>query len=390
MSRPGSRSVVVVAGAALGAAACQPTTPASLGACAQLDAIAAVSDYMSSQVGGIDADGGTSFPPRGTIDLGADPALSFSRGRAFFVARDLGLIYEVDPRCGRPNPTAFNANVLTPAGSGSSNPQDVAVAPDGSLWIPLYDIPQLLILPPSGPARSIDLSSYDTDGNPQAAAILIVDGLGSPPASKAFVTLELLNDDDMLLPYPDRHGALLRIDVATSKVEAEIELAGQNPLGLMNEVNGLVYLAEAGNTMESSVPLAGIESFDEATSTSRLLVTAERLGGWPSEVAVTAGCGAAIVAQPGLPNATSLVTFDPATGAVLTSASTSVLRTTGFFLQGLDWVGDTLLVGEGDPTQPEAAFVHELTRGDAGACDLVELPTRVHVPLKPIALRTAP
>jgi hypothetical protein len=53
-------------------------------------------------------------------------------------------------------------------------------------------------------------------------------------------------------------------------------------------------------------------------------------------------------------------------------------------------VGDTLLVGEGDPTQPEAAFVHELTRGDAGACDLVELPTRVHVPLKPIALRTAP
>jgi hypothetical protein len=82
LSGPGSRSVVVVAGAALGAAACQPTTPASLGACGVLDAVAAVSDYMSSQVGGIDADGGTSFPARGTIDLGADPALSLSSSPA--------------------------------------------------------------------------------------------------------------------------------------------------------------------------------------------------------------------------------------------------------------------------------------------------------------------
>ena len=105
---------------------------------------------------------------------------------------------------------------------------------------------------------------------------------------------------------------MLRIDVATRKVEATIELAGRNPFNPMAEHDGALFLAEPGNFDAGDEPLAGIERFDTATSTTRLLVTEQDLGGSVAEVAVTDGCGVAIVAGPQQDvNPTSLVTFDP-------------------------------------------------------------------------------
>src|SRR5438105_15821488 len=74
-----------------------PPLPAP--ACGTSDALIAVSDYSSSGVGFIDVDGG------GLLhfgqDLGKDPALAISRGRAFYVARsDSSTIFELDPSCG--------------------------------------------------------------------------------------------------------------------------------------------------------------------------------------------------------------------------------------------------------------------------------------------------
>src|SRR5581483_6113825 len=100
----------------------------------------------------------------------------------------------------------------------TADPVDVAVARDGSLWVPLYRAAAVAIVGPGGTVTStVDLSSYDADGNPDPSAIAIVD---TPAGEKAFVALQRLN------PYPTsaQPSWMLRIDVATATVEAQVEL----------------------------------------------------------------------------------------------------------------------------------------------------------------------
>ena len=351
------------------------------GCAGPFDALVVVSDYMSSEVGAIALDGGTAFWT--SVDLGADPALSVSRGCAFLLARDIGTFFDLDPRTGTPLPGGkYNAN--DPDQPGTSDPYDVAVAPDGSLWIVRYDTPTLLILAADGSRKAtIDLSSYGSDGNPQASAIRIVDGIGDPPASKAFVALQRL--DPML--EPDEASMMLRIDVATETVEAQIPLAGWNAFTVSeyDESAGALYIAESGSFQVAGQPNAGIERFDVASSTSTMLIAKDVLGDTPVEVAVTSGCGVVIVADASPANLTSLLSFDPASGTVLRTKAAPILATPGYFLQGLAWIGDSeLLVGEGDPTMPLAAKIHVFDR--TGACTLTERATTLPVPLKAIAI----
>lgn len=370
-------------GLLLAATACGSSEPTPPGPCGSLDALAALSDYASSKVGGFGLDGGTSFAAG--VDLGSDPALSFSRGRAFYLARDLGRIFELDTRCGRPF-AEWSANDAN--GLGSADPQDVAVAPDGALWVARYNVPSLLILAPgdAGPPRTVDLSGYDTDGNPQASAIRIVDDVGTPPAPKAFVALQRLDDRNMLIA--DKSSTMLRIDVATARVEAALTLAGRNPFGTTDVIGGATFLAEPGNFSVADEPFAGIERFDFASSTSKLLITKHDLGGSPAEVAVTAGCGVAVLAGASSVNATSLVSFDPDTGEIFAGLGQPILSTPGFFLQGLAWLGATVLVvGEGDLKAVKASVFHVFDR--TAGCNLKERPLPLHLPLKPIAVRAA-
>jgi hypothetical protein len=133
--------------------------------------------------------GGQVWATTGRVNLGADPALAVSAGRAFYVARDEDAIFELDSQCGTPTQ---QWNVHQAYHPGTSNPQDVGVARDGSLWIPLYNVPTLLVISSSGAVlHTIDLSSYDADGNPQAMGIAIV---MTPAGEKAFVPLQRLND----------------------------------------------------------------------------------------------------------------------------------------------------------------------------------------------------
>src|ERR1700691_2978591 len=75
--------------------------------CASYDAIVASSDYVSSAVGLVSLTKSPSFVPG--ADLGADPVLTSSAGRYFWIARDLGQIIEVDPSCLRAKAT-YNVN----------------------------------------------------------------------------------------------------------------------------------------------------------------------------------------------------------------------------------------------------------------------------------------
>lgn len=342
--------------------------------CTGGDVLVAASDYSSSVVGAVDLAGNEFF--RGGIDLGRDPALARSRGRSFFLARDGDLLVELDG-CANVIATTSTRDIDRALGT---NPQDVAVAPDGRLWIARFNVPTLAVIDPRGGRSVVDLSSLDSDGNPNASSVRIVDVGG---AAKAFVALERLDDRDRLRSkQPSR---LARIDVATQKLEATVELAAQNPFGLMTEWGGYFFLAAPRDFDVANEDAAGIERFTVGTGATRILVSERDLGASVVQVAVTTGCGAAIVADP-VPtlNPTSLVTFDPESGALFSSRASPVLGpTAGYHLQGLTWVGSVLLVG--DRRRGARGFpVHVFDR-DAG-CGLRERAEPLYVPREPVAL----
>ena len=378
---PASSIVALFAGASVLVSACSSEEPVSAGAsaCTGVELLVAASDYSSSVVCG--APRCEAGPRTSGIDLGKDPQLAASNGRAFFLARDNDLVFELDPACG--TPTA-RYSVHEEGAKGTANPHDAAAAMDGSLFVVLYNVPRIAVIKGGTVERTIDLSSFDDDGNPQADAIRIVSVGG---VEKAFVTLERLDDKDRLrskLP-----SSMLRIDVATRMVEATIELAGRNPFNPMAELDGALFLAEPGNFDSDSDALAGIERFDTATSTTRLLVAEKDLGGSVAEIAVTDGCGVAIVAGPQQDvNPTSLVTFDPVTGKVLTTAQAPVVGPTlGYDLQGLAWRGTSLYVG--DRRSDASGFrVHVFDR-DPGTCTLHETTRGIELPQRPVAIRAA-
>lgn len=376
------RPLSLVLGATLLEACSSSSSPSTAGGACKADALVIVSDYTSSGVGHLALDG-TGFLQFGT-DLGADPMISSSGGRAFFLARDLGKLYELDPHCGTPTGTVFDANDA--AHQGSANPQDLAVAPDGSLWIPRYNVPSVLQLSPKGATvRSIDLSSYAPDGmNPDATAIDIETVNGQP---KAFVALERLdNSQPIPVPYADKPSQIVRIDVTSGMVEGTTDLVGRNPFAGIVSYGGGLWLAEPGTFGSATEMLAGIERFDPQTNTSALLVKETDLGGSVSEVAVTSGCGAAIVSDASMNNLTSLVTFDPTTGAVLKSATSPVFGpTSGFNLYGMLWVGNVLLVGDRGMATGGQYAVHAFDM--TAPCTLKQRTDSIFLKQAPIALR---
>ena len=348
--------------------------------CGGVELLVAASDYSSSVLCG--APGCSAGPGTTGVDLGTDPMLSLvTNGRAFYLARDLDTVFELDPACATPK-TRFQLHDLARPG-GRANAHDAAAAPDGTVILPLYDAAKIAFVKDGALLGALDLSSYDADDNPQADAVSVVSVGG---AAKAFVTLERLDDAHGLRSA--QSSEVLRVDVASRSVEAAIELAGRNPFNPMSELAGALYLAEPGSFDAADEAQAGIERFDTASSKTMLLVLEKDLGGSVAEVAVTAGCGVAIVAGPEHDvNPTALVTFDPTTGHVLRSAASPVLGpTAGYDLQGLAWRGRTLYVGDrrlGASGYP----VHVLT--DDGACSLTDTGRTIVLPQRPVALRAA-
>jgi hypothetical protein len=325
--------------------------------------------------------GGQVWATTGRVNLGADPALAVSAGRAFYVARDEDAIFELDSQCGTPTQ---QWNVHQAYHPGTSNPQDVGVARDGSLWIPLYNVPTLLVISSSGAVlHTIDLSSYDADGNPQAMGIAIV---MTPAGEKAFVPLQRLNDQTFASEQPSW---MLRVDVATGQVEATIALAGRNPFQMRAQADaGVIWLADPGNYDSSDEPLAGIERFDTATSTTALVAHEADLGGSVTEVAVEGACGAAIVADATAANVTSIVTFDPTSGAPIAPAAQSPLSSGGagggFDLEGSVWLDGTLFVG--DRRRATNGYPVHALRASA-TCELTLESDVVFLPEPPVAVR---
>lgn len=339
--------------------------------CTEAEVVIAASDYSSSALLVVGRQGVSGVSG---LDLGKDPILS-SDG-SYLIARDSDLVFSLDP-CGQPLRTSSVHALGTDR--RKANPHDAAAA-DGATWVAMYGVPAIAVVRGNAIEATIDLSPYDPDGNPQAESIRIVDG-------KAFVTLERLDDADLTAPSK-LTSAMLRIDVASRSVEAVIELAGRNPFGRSFAEGPLLYLAEPRSFDVGDEELAGIEVFDTRTSTSRLLATEKALGGSVAEVAVSNGCGVAILAAPVRDlNPTSVVTFDATSGTRLAELIPS---TGNFDLQGLAWRGDTLFVGDRRPG-PNGFVVHAYERDpSAGSCTLRESNRTIALPQRPVALRPTP
>jgi hypothetical protein len=396
--------LLIVQGLLAAALACSSSpTDSPQTACGTYEAVVAASDYISSEVGLTSLGGASDY--EGGPHLGIDPSLASSAGRHFWIARDLGQILELDTTCLKSKAT-FDAQDPVPAGSpfATTNPYDVAVAPDGSLWIARFNVPTVLVLNADGTRRTIDLSSQDpVDGNPNMNSIRILDPAaggaaqsdagGSMATSKAYVSLEILDDLNNEIPLiSTRKSKLVRIDLESGLVEDVLTLAGRNPISSMVQLGNQLYLADAGtwqcasDVCPSGQPDAGIERVDTASFTSRLLVTGETLGGHANELAVTANCGVVIVAGSWPSTPTSLVRFDPTTGDSGTVALHTVIpTTTSFTLSGLAWIGsDVLLVGDrGEAGGTPGAHVFDANV--AAGCSLTERASPIPLPLPPVA-----
>jgi len=363
------------------ASGCAEDSPSGGSECRPAELIVATSDGTSSAICAV-RHGESPVVFQGA-DLGGDPSLAISSGRAFLVARSLDTLFELNPICGSPT----QKFILPPVAnhSGSTNPQDVAAIADGTLFVPRYNTGTLAVLSKEGDLeQEIDLRQFDLDGNPEASAVRTIDVAGVP---KVFVALERLQIQTNGFLLPVRESWMLRLDARTRTVEASIPLAGRNPFNSIVEANGIFFLAEPGNFLEVGEPFAGIERFDPAASQTAILVTEQALGGSVSEVAVSGGCGAAIVADASPEkNNTALAFFEASTGRVTVPYSASPIRTDGFQLRGLAFHGSTLYVG--DRTRAANGYpIHEFEIDSA--CAPKQSVDSLFVPQMPISIRAA-
>jgi len=378
-----------------GLAACSASgtsPPASTDAratCGAASVIVATSDYTSSEVGTLGIDGGATFYTGGNT-LGSDPALASSAGRLFWVDRSGGNVLELDPECG----TVIQGPWTTSDdGGGSTNPQDIAVDPaTGNLWIARFMVSTLLVKSSDGRTDlgRIDLSqvTMQVTGmpmNPYMSSVRIVGG-------KAYVALEMLDP----YPYGIQTSYLAKLDVATAlqtgKIEKTLQLKGRNPFGLMVEYESALYLAEPGDVDKADETNAGIERVDLGSFSSDLIVVESEIGASVDEISITAGCGTAIVMGPQTNyNPTSLISFNPTTGTILTPLSQGLLFTdAGFDLAGMAWVpGGVNLVGDRSASPSGKGYaVHVLSA--SSSCDLTVEARTLFAALPPVALVPVP
>jgi hypothetical protein len=258
--------------------------------------------------------------------------------------------------------------------AAKSDPADVALAPDGSLWVTRYLQSTLLVLEPDGTRRrTIDLSSFDDDGNPQMTAIAIDSG-------RAIVALEKLDDTDKFLKTKTK-GSLVSIDLATYAVTPLLDLPAKTPREkFVRGPDGALYIACIGGP-ENATPDhdAALVRIDLEKKTATKVLDGPTIGGFVTAFDMADGVtGYAIVAAFDGDNPTRLVTFDVATGAVGATWATSA----GYYFWDVAAVGSQVLLAD---RTPEVPGLRILSRSDGARLGHVR--TRLP-PIEMVVLRS--
>jgi len=151
--------------------------------------------------------------------VSGDPVLRGLGGKLYIVNRSANNITVVDP-------ASWTVERQFSTGA-NSDPQDLALA-GTKAYVPLYNTGSLhvwdLAKSDTAPATTIDLSSYDPDGAPEANSVVVAGG-------RAYVTLDLL--DTAMLPKPRGRGKIVVIDTTTDKIVTDFDLNYTNPYDFM-------------------------------------------------------------------------------------------------------------------------------------------------------------
>lgn len=154
--------------------------------------------------------------------ISGDPVLRAYGDRLYVVNRTANNVTIIDPTT---DPWAVESQFST---GPNTNPQDLALAGDRA-YVPLYNVGELQVWDlsrknPAAPLTTVDLSSYDEDGAPNANSVVVV-------GNRAFVTLDLL--DTQMFPQPRGKGKVVVIDTTTNQPVGALDLQYENPYDFM-------------------------------------------------------------------------------------------------------------------------------------------------------------
>lgn len=328
----------------------------------------------SSAIGRIDLEG--CMEETADVALGSDPALSFSRGRPFVSARDLGVVLELSRETG----AITRSIAVFQEGEPQPNPWDVAVDAAGRLWVARYNLASAAVIEADGSwAGAVDMGPLsDDDGIPEMSAAVAY-------GDRVFIAVERLRSSGEDGWTPAAEGAIAVASINPPFALGEpIELTGKNPFGrlvpsLVDPFGSSVSAATPGD-FDAIDEGSGVELIHLDSGEHRVVISEAALKGSPTE-AIIAGPseGYAIVAGPEQgTNPTSVVRFDPTSGEV----TRTLAGPAGAFVHtGLAVNGPYVVVGDRTYGAPAIHFFDRET-GERAA----SLTPQVLAPVSIIAL----
>jgi hypothetical protein len=268
------------------------------------------------------------------------------RTRIFVVGSTNGLLTELSPQ----GAILSQTDVGDDANRG--DPLDVAIAPDGALWVTRYFARSLLVLAPDGTRRkTIDLSAHAPSDGPSThapgmSAIAIV-------GDEAFVALRRLDAESRPASPP----RVVVLDLATGAERASLELPLSDPGDHFVVEPGLhprLWISCIGAPLSRDAVAYGLVAIDPATHATSASLDLRDTGWFVSDF-VLAGAheGYATVARYlDQDNPTAVVRFDPTTGAM----DAPWLAKPTYALRGVGLEGTTLFVTDWDERAPGIAL----------------------------------
>ncbi len=196
-----------------------------------------------------------------------DPVLRYYNGKLYVINRfGADNITVVDP--------STNQLIEQISTGSGTNPQDVAVK-GNKIYVAALGSGDIIILDESNPSATpatIDISSYDTDGIPDASSMYLV-------GDNLFVSLGHLD-----LCFSSTDGTVLVIDTTTDMVRTQLDLTHNNPFGTFTYNETSSELLIATTDFGTGGCIQRIQT--TAPYTIDCLVDNATLGGYPGRIEV--------------------------------------------------------------------------------------------------------
>ncbi|GAC1355859.1 MAG: hypothetical protein NVSMB47_09300 [Polyangiales bacterium] len=272
------------------------------------------------------------------------------RERLFVVGASDGKLTQIDRR----GHVIAEAVVRDPGDAPSAaDPLDVAIAPDGALWVTRYFKPTLLVLEPDlAPRRTVDLSVFAPSNGPTTrapgmSAIAIVDG-------RAYVALRRLDRD----AGPTNDSQIVTLDTTAADPAPAVwldRLPFRDPDDHFEQRAGAprkLWISCIGGPLSSPPVSGGIVELDLDTATARVTLDGTKSNVFYAgfDVSTDGLDGYVIDALDDAKrdNPTALRPFRPDTGAV----EAAWFSTSHWELVQVAVVGDLLLVADRSSVSP--------------------------------------